>query len=178
MLTSSKILLAGVGYPDLSDLSFGPVLAGRLRDEPLPAGVRIENLSYGPIAVVHWLQDHQGKFEKAIFFGAMERGREPGVLATYDWPADPPAPEVVQDRVSEAVTGVISLENVLIIARHFGVLPAETRVVELEPVELEWGLKLSPVAEGRLEEAVAWIHDEVRSGTTGNGRREEEITSR
>lgn len=178
MLTSSKILLAGVGYPDLSDLSFGPVVAERLRDEPLPAGVRIENLSYGPIAVVHWLQDHDGEFEKAIFFGAMERGREPGTLATYDWPADPLAPEVVQERVSEAVTGVISLENVLIIARHFEALPADTHVVELEPAELEWGLKLSPLGEQRLEEAVAWVHREVRSGTTGNGCREEEITNR
>jgi hydrogenase maturation protease len=172
---ADSFLLAGVGYPDLSDLSFGPALAERLRDEPLPAGVRIENLSYGPIAVVHWLENHR-EFERAIFFGAMERGREPGTLATYDWIADPPA-EVVQDRVSEAVTGVISLENVLIIARHFGVLPAETRVVEIEPAEKEWGLRLSPLGAERLEEAVAWVHREVRSGTTGNGHREEEIRS-
>jgi hydrogenase maturation protease len=170
------ILLAGVGYPDLSDLSFGPRLTERLRDMPWPPGVQIENLSYGPIAVIHWFEDHPGRFERAIFFGAAERGREPGTLAAYGWLADSLSPEDVQASVSEAVTGIISLENLLIIAHHFGVLPPETSVVELEPVELEWGMKLSALGEERMEQAATWIRHEVYSGAqpAGNGRRKEE----
>jgi len=169
------ILLAGVGYPDLSDLSFGPKLAERLRDMPWPPEVQIENLSYGPIAVLHWFEDHPGRFERAIFFGAVERGREPGTLATYGWISGSPAPEDVQASVSEAVTGIISLENLLIIAHHFGVLPPETSVVELEPVEPGWGMELSPLGEERVEEAAEWIRRQVysRGGPTGNGRHEE-----
>ena len=82
---------------------------------------------------------------------------------------------VVQERVSEALTGVISLENLLIIAQHFGALPPETSAVELEPVEREWGLELSPLGEKRLEQAAEWIRHEVHSGAgpTGNGRHKE-----
>jgi len=168
------ILLAGVGYSDLSDLSFGPRLVERLRDEPWPAEVRLENLSYGPIAVVHWLEDHAGRFERAIFFGAVERGREPGTLAIYPWIGDRVAPQDVQACVSEAVTGIISLENLLAIAHHFGVLPSETYVLELEPAELGWGAVLSPLGERRVEEAAAWIRRQVRSAAhAGNGHREE-----
>jgi hypothetical protein len=47
-------------------------------------------------------------------------------------------------------------------------------VVELEPVEKEWGSELSAPCEERLEEAVEWIRREVHSeGHTGNGRHKE-----
>ncbi len=171
------ILVAGVGYHHLSDLSFGPKLVERLRDMTWPDEVWIEDFSYGPIAILHWFEESPGKkFERAIFAGAVERGREPGTLATYDWFfASPPDPDVVQERVSEALTGVINLENLLIIAQHFGALPPETSVVELEPVEREWGLELSPLCEERLEQAAEWIHREVHSGAgpPGNGRHKE-----
>ena len=170
------ILIAGVGYQHLSDLSFGPKLVERLRDMTWPDEVRIEDFGYGPIAILHWFEESPGKkFERAIFAGATERGREPGTLATYGWLKSPPDPEVVQERVSEALTGVISLENLLIIAQHFGALPPETSVIELEPVEREWGLELSPLGEERLEQAVEWIRREVHAGAklTGNGRHKE-----
>ncbi len=171
------ILVAGVGYHHLSDLSFGPKLVERLQGMDWPDDVRIEDFSYGPIAILDWFEESPGKrFERAIFAGAVERGREPGTLATYDWFfASPPNPKVVQERVSEALTGVISLENLLIIAQHFEALPPETSVVELEPVELEWGLELSPLGEERLKQAAEWIHREVHSGAgpTGNGRHKE-----
>ncbi len=74
----------------------------------------------------------------------------------------------------EAGAGVISLENLLIVAQHFGALPADTSVVELEPVEKEWNTELSPLGEERLEQAVEWIQREVHSGArpSGNGRKE------
>ena len=170
------ILVAGVGYQHLSDISFGPKLVERLQGMTWPDNVRIEDFSYGPIAILHWFEESPGKrFERAIFAGATERGREPGTLATYGWLRSPPDPEVVQARVSEALTGVISLENLLIIAQHFGALPPETSVVELEPVEREWGLELSPLGERRLKQAAEWIHREVHSGAqhSGNGRHKE-----
>ncbi|MGH3086297.1 MAG: hydrogenase maturation protease [Rubrobacteraceae bacterium] len=169
------ILVAGVGYQHLSDLSFGPFLVERLRGMDWPEDVRIEDFGYGPIAILHWFEESPGrKFERAILAGGMERGREPGSLCTYVWRPGRLDPEVVQDRVSEALTGVISLENLLIIAHHFDVLPPDTNVIELEPVEQEWGSEMSETGRERLEEAIAWIRAEVHTKThpTGNGRKE------
>ena len=169
------ILVAGVGYQHLSDLSFGPKLVEQLQGMDWPEEVRIEDFGYGPIAILEWFEESPGKkFERAILVGAVERGRTPGTLVTYAWLETSPDPDLVQERVSEALTGVISLENLLIVAQHFGALPAETSVVELEPVEKEWGTELSPLGEERLEEAVGWIRREVYSGVrpTGNGRKE------
>lgn len=167
------LLLAGVGYSDMSDLSFGPRMVGRLRDTPWPGNVRIEDFSYGPIAVLHWFEDRPEEFGRAVFFGAGERGRRPGTLSIYPRDTGQPDPELVQACVSEAVTGVISLENLLVVLRHFGVLPADTIVVDLEPAELEWGAELSPAGEERMAEALSWVRREVYSASTGNGHRKE-----
>lgn len=161
------ILLAGVGYSHLSDLSFGPKLVEELQQMSWPAGVQVEDLSYGPIPVIHWFEDHPGWFDQAIFAGAMYRGREPGALSRYIWSSNYPDPGDVQERVAEAVTGIISLENLLIIADHFGVLPRETSVIEMEPVELEWGLELSPLGQQRLQQTVELIREHVRDGRAG-----------
>ncbi len=169
------ILVAGVGYQHLSDLSFGSVLVERMQAMDWPDDVCIEDFGWGPISILHWFEESPGrKFERAIFAGAVERGREPGKLYTYAWLADRPDPEVVQERISEALTGVISLENLLIIAQHFEALPSDTTVVELEPVEQEWGSDLSEIGQARMEEAITWIQNEVQpeSRPTGNGRKE------
>ncbi len=81
---------------------------------------------------------------------------------------------MVQERISEALTGVISLENLLIIAHHFDALPSDTTVIELEPVEQEWGSEMSKIGQQRLTETIAWIQSEVQTkpGPNGNGRKE------
>ncbi len=169
------ILVAGVGYQHLSDLSFGPKLVGRLQGMDWPDDVRVEDFGYGPIAILDWFEESPGKrFERAILAGAVERGREPGTLTTYSWIGGTPDPDLVQERILEAGAGVISLENLLIVAQHFGALPADTAVVELEPVEKEWNTELSALGEERLAQAVEWIDREVHSGarSSGNGREE------
>lgn len=170
------ILVAGVGYQHLSDLSFGSVLIERMQAMEWPEDVCVEDFGWGPISILHWFEESPGRrFERAIFAGAIERGREPGNLYTYAWLADKkPDPEVVQERISEALTGVISLENLLIIAHHFDALPLDTTVIELEPVEQEWGSDMSESGQQRLMEAIAWIQGEVhaRPRPNGNGRKE------
>ncbi len=163
------ILAAGVGYSDLRDLSFGPRLVERLRVEAWPDDVEIQDLSYGPLAVVQWLQDEPGRFDRMVLAGAVERGRTPGALVTQAWVRRERSPDEVQERIAEAVTGVIGLENLLVIADWFGVLPVDTSVIELEPVELEWGEELSPVGAERIEAAVSWIRGHV--AREGHARR-------
>jgi hypothetical protein len=50
------------------------------------------------------------------------------------------------------VTGVISLENLLIVTEAFGAFPDDVRVVEVEPADESWGDGFSPVIEAKLEE--------------------------
>ncbi|MDQ3517407.1 MAG: hypothetical protein M3466_03235, partial [Gemmatimonadota bacterium] len=51
--------------------------------------------------------------------------------------------EEVQRAVTDAVTGIIALENTLVIARYFGALPGEVVVVEVEPETHEFGAAFS-----------------------------------
>ncbi len=169
------LLIAGVGYQYLGDLSFGPKLVERLQGMDWPEEVRVEDFGYGPLAILDWFEESPGKrFERAILAGAVERGREPGTLTTYSWISGTLDPDLVQGCVLEAGAGVISLENLLIVAQHFGALPADTSVVELEPLEKGWNTELSALGEERLEQAVEWIEREVHSGAqhSGNGRKE------
>lgn len=173
------ILVAGVGYQHLSDLSFGSVLIEEMREMDWPEDVFVEDFGWGPISILHWFEESPGtKFDRAIFAGAIERGREPGNLYTYAWLADKPDPGVVQERISEALTGVISLENLLIIAQHFDALPADTTVIELEPVEQEWGSDLSETGRLRMDETIEWVRNEVHAGPSPNGNGREEVRNR
>ncbi|MGQ0607283.1 MAG: hydrogenase maturation protease [Chloroflexota bacterium] len=165
------ILVGGVGYTFLGDMSFGAVMVERLRAEPWQSDVMVEDVSYNPITVMDWLRDEPGRFTRAVLIGAAERGRQPGTLSRVAWASTPQNAEQVQDRVAEAVTGTISLENLLVIGTHFGLLPPETTVIELEPVESGWGQGLSEIAERRAEEVTAWLRDELSAPATavGNG---------
>jgi len=170
------LLIAGVGYSHLRDLSFGTELVERLQLMTWPENVRIEDFGYGPIAILHWFEETPGeRFARAIFIGAMERDREPGTLVTYEWLSHPLDPDDVQARVVESVTGVINLESLLVIAQHFDVLPRRTTVIEIEPPDKEFGLGLSPIGEERMAEVIAWIQREVDAmgEQTGNGYHKE-----
>jgi len=155
-------LIAGVGYRHLRDLSFGTELVDALRQYDWPANVAIEDLSYGPIAVYQWFQEQQGRFQHAIFVTGADRGRAPGTLWRSTWRGTSETEAAIQDRVAEALTGVISLDNMLVICEWFGVLPGEVTVIELEPVpeEVGWGSGMSEAAAARLDELVASLRSE------------------
>ena len=156
-----RVLVAGVGYTNLRDLSLGPALAARLQGNRWPAGVVIADLSYSPIDVLFQLQAAP-RFSLGIFAGAVLRGRPPGSVTVMPW--NPPAVtrEELHSRISEAVTGVIDLENLLVILDHFGALPAEVTVVEIEPFDQSWGEGFSALGEAALEEAERRVRALVR----------------
>lgn len=167
------LLIGGVGYTYLGDLSFGPIVVERLRALEWPDTVAVEDVSYNPMTVMDWLRDDPQRFDRAIFVTAVERGREPGSLSTAAWTAAGHSTERVQEHVAEAVTGSIGLDNLLVIGTHFRLLPADTTVVELEPAAADWGQGLSLAAEQRASELVAWLRDQAATPATvgGNGHR-------
>ncbi len=68
----------------------------------------------------------------------------------YRWDGRLPPPDEIQRCVTEAVTGIISLDNMLIIGGYFAVWPATVVVVEVEPVEEEWGAEFSPPVQAAI----------------------------
>lgn len=145
-------LIGGVGYAWQGDLAFGPLAVAALQQLRWPAGVEIADLSYNPIAVFQQIRD--GAYQRLVLIGAVARGRPGGSYAVYR-PAGPlPDADEIQARIVESGSGIISLDNIVIIARFFGALPADTRLIELEPVEDSWGRDLSPQARAALDQTL------------------------
>jgi hydrogenase maturation protease len=137
-----RVIVAGIGYRNLRDHSIGVMVADRLAAREWIEDVVVEDLSYNPIAVMQRLEDEptDRRFERAIVVGAVERGdRPPGTVTAYRWDRVLPCDEEIQRAVTEAVTGVIALDNTLVVTCHFGGLPDDVVVVEVEPGVQEFG---------------------------------------
>jgi len=151
------VLIAGVGYQFLRDLSVGPVLVPQLQQLTWPEGVEVDDWSFGPIAVVQRLQDRPGYYDRIVFLSATQRGRPPGTVTCTRWTGDLPDADEIQQRVGEAVTGVINVENTLIITTYFGVLPPEVFVVEVEPQDTGWGADFTPCVQAALPAVIGTV---------------------
>jgi len=150
-----RVIIAGVGYRNLRDHSVGVTVADRLLDRAWGQDVVVEDLSYNPIAVVQRLEDEpsENRFTRAVVVAAVERGnRPPGTVAVYRWDGVLPDDEEVHRAVTEAVTGVIALDNTLVVTRHFGGLPDEVVVIEVEPAVQEFGEEFSEPVAGVIDQ--------------------------
>lgn len=154
-----RVLVAGVGYRNLRDLSVGPLAVERFG--PPTETVDVEDLSYGPIDVLFLLQRRE-PYAAAVFIAAVHRGRAPGTVTASRWTAPATTSEALQERVAEAVTGVISVDNLLEICAHFRALPDDVTLIETEPADDTWGETLSADGQRALDTAIALAHREVK----------------
>ena len=145
-----RVLVGGVGYRYLRDESVGPEMADRLAARA-GGGIEVEDVSYHAVGFAQNLQDRDA-YDRVVLVAGVRRGREPGTIATYRWDGVLPSRDAIQDRVGEAATGSISLDGHLIVGGAFGALPADVRVVELEPGPEGWGEGFSELVTGRLDE--------------------------
>ena len=157
-VATRRVLVAGVGYRNLRDLSVGPLAVERLG--PSTEVVDIEDLSYGPVDVLFLLQRRQ-PYAAAIFVAGVHRGRKPGVVTRTRWKAPDTTTDALQGRVAEALTGVISIDNLLEICAYFKALPPEVILIEVEPVEDTWGEQLSAEGARAADSAVALTQLEI-----------------
>jgi hydrogenase maturation protease len=157
---AARILIAGVGYRHLRDMSLGPAVVERLRQEDWPPGVEVEDLSYGPVGVMHKLEARPS-YDRIIFVAGVTRNRQAGRVYCYRWPHELPDPEAIQARVAEAVTGVISLDNLLIILTYFRKLPRDVIVVEVEAADADWGDGFSATVAQAIPQVVEEIRKQV-----------------
>ena len=122
-------------YPFLRGYPLGPELMAGLRELPGAAALDIREMNWGPIAIVQDLQAQSARPDRVVLVGAVDRGLAPGCVTCRRWEGGPLDPLAVQRRVFEAVTGVISLDNLLVIGAHFGVWPATLLTVEWQSLE-------------------------------------------
>lgn len=152
-----RALVGAVGYRNLRDCSAAFDVVEGLAAQNLGDHVVLEDTSYNPIAVVQWLQGLSGgeRFDRAIFVSSIERGRAPGTVTAYRWDGGMPPDDQVQQSVTEAVTGIIALENTVHIGAYFKVLPPEIVIIEIEPRDREFGPELSVPVRGAIGPAGA-----------------------
>jgi hydrogenase maturation protease len=155
-----RILVGGVGYRNLRDGSVGPYVADKLASQA-GDGIEVEDISYHPVGLSQNLEERD-PYDRVVFVSAVRRGREPGTVEAYRWSGELPPPAEVQARVAEAVTGVISLDNHLIVCGALGGLPDDVRVVEIEPADEEWGEEFSPIVAERLPELLEAVWTSTR----------------
>jgi hydrogenase maturation protease len=139
-------------------MSVGPYVADTLRPRE---GVEVEDVSYHPVGLSQNLQERE-PYARLVLVGAVERGRPAGTITSYRWDGELPPREEIQARVSEAVTGVISLDNTLIVCAALGGLPDDVRVVEVEPEDRGWGEGFSPTIERKLPDVVEAVWSSTR----------------
>ena len=155
-----RVLVGGIGYRNLRDGSIGLHVTGRLA-ERAGDGIEVEDVSYHPVGLSQNLEERPD-YDRVVLVASVARGRRPGTVTAYRWDGKLPDNEEIQTRVSEAVTGVISLDNTLIVCGALGGLPDDVRVVEVEPASEEWGEELSPEIEERLPEIVEAVWSSTR----------------
>ncbi len=135
MAYGGKTLIGIVGYSPVVDrFPLGPRLMGGLTktfaNQP---DVVVENMTWGPMHIVQRFQDDDIEApDRLILVGAAAVCRSPGRVQAFRWTGGPLSEAKVQERVYEAVTGIVDIENTLMIGSYFRIWPRQCFTVEAD----------------------------------------------
>jgi hypothetical protein len=132
---AATVLVGIVGYTPVVDAyPLGPrLMAALLNALAGKPEVSVEDMSWSPIHTVQRLQDEGvGRLRRVVLAGAASVCRCPGRVQVLRWMGGIPPTYTMQERMYEAVTGIVDIDNTLVIGSHFGVWPGETYSVEVE----------------------------------------------
>jgi len=130
-----SILIGIVGYSPVVDaFPLGPKLMAALQDRLAGQDdVAVENMTWSPIHVVQRFQDEGAvRPRRLVLVGAAAVCARPGRVRAFRWMGGARPAQEMQERVYEAVTGIVDVENTLMIGTHFEVWPDEAYTVEVE----------------------------------------------
>jgi hypothetical protein len=96
-----------------------------------------------------------------VFVSGAKRGGEPGEIHRYAWRHQLPDEDEIHQRVTEAATGVIDLENLLIVATYFRKLPSDVVVFEVEVADDSFGEAMTPVMENAIPQLIEQLRAEA-----------------
>ena len=160
-MTADPTLVAAVGNRWLKDQGFGIHVVERLRQCSLPPAVDLVAWECGTIAAFQRLCD--GRYARAVFVAAVERGRQPGTLYQCRRHLSLPGDPEIHGRVADSVMGLVSLDNLLFISRYYRRLPDKVLLIEAEPADETWGDDLSPGVATLVQPAVDAVLSAIES---------------
>jgi len=162
-----RVLVAGIGNVFLGDDGFGVEVVRRVREEPLPPGVRVADYGIRGVHLAYELLDSPP--DTLIMVDAVPlEGRPPGTLAVLE------VGEEDLDGAGEAVPvdahGLHPLA-VLLLLRRLGGAVGRVLVVGCRPASLEEGIGLTEPVDDAVDDAVRLVADlaaaEVAQGDPG-----------
>ena len=162
-----RVLVAGIGNVFLGDDAFGVELAGRLAQQPLPAGVEVRDFGIRGLDLAFAMQDG---YDAVVMLDATPRGEQPGTLYVVE--VDPSEGEPALDGHGMDPLSVIAL------VRAFGAAVPRTLVVGCEPAtrltaaDDELVGELSSPVRAALEPALALVRS-VLDELTGKSQAQE-----
>lgn len=169
MESNKRIFVGTVGYHVLRNHSVGPILLPQLKQINWPSGVDVDELNWGPIAVVQHFQALAQPYDRVIILTAVRReGRQVGDISVFRWEGGLPGEEQIQACVGDAATGVISIDNLLVIGEYFKIWPEELFVVDVEPGPEQAGEELSPEVAEKVPEIFRFIQLLAKEGKVKN----------
>lgn len=155
-----RTLVGGFGSPGRRDLDFGEKFIRCAEALEWPDGVVLEDLSYSAHLVLHRLQELRPA--KVVLVGAVSRGQGvPGSIRRYRLDPAPSHPEDVHDHLVDAVAGEVGLDHTLAVVRHWGCLPADTVVVEIEAADASFGVGFSEELAGAIDPLLEMVREEL-----------------
>lgn len=153
-----KVLVGTIGYHNLRNHSLGPILQARIEALDWEDGVEVDEMNWGPIAIVQKFEAMPEPKDRVVLLAATGRDRRVGTITHYHWRGGIPSLASVQARVAEAVTGVTSLDNLLVIGEYFKIWPSQTVVIDVEPGAEEAGETLTVDMEARIPDILQALH--------------------
>lgn len=158
--TGCRALVGGFGLPTMRDLDFGRQFVDYAEALEWPADVVVEDLPTAPHLVLHRLQELRPA--KVVLVGSVERGTGgPGAIRRYRLDVAPPEPGDVHLGLTQGLTGAGELHHTLGVLRHWGALPPDTVIVEVEPADTSFGLGFSEEVGSSLEATVDAVRAEL-----------------
>ena len=143
-MDAPTVMVGIVGYSAVvQSYPLGPKLLEELEeifgDDP---NVLLENFTWSPVHIVQRLQGGEmTRPDRIVLVGLAAGSIKPGTVAVHRWIGGTQPEVKVQERIYEAVTGIVDLENTLMIGSYFKVWPDECLTVEAD---------LAPDTFGRL----------------------------
>ena len=133
-MSINKILIGIVGYsPVLDSYPLGPNLMNNLKERDWAnMNVDVQNMTWSPIHITQRLQENKLEFDRVVLVGSKTISTNPGRVESYKWKSKKVDEIKIQERIFEGVTGVVSLENTLVIGDYFKIWPKEVFTVEVD----------------------------------------------
>jgi hydrogenase maturation protease len=160
-----KKLVEGVGYRYVGDLASPLLVLDELSLKFFGrSDIDIVDMSYNPVVLTQDLLISGIKYDKAIIVGAVSRNGKPGTLRIYRYDSYPKmTTDEIQERIADGVSGGLSLENIVAVARALEassgirIFPEETYFIEIEPQNASWEEGLSQPVKRAIRAVVATV---------------------